>query len=56
VDDVRRVRERFDREAQGQIHALAEQFQSTVNRYRDRLHLKMVPPPARETPREENTA
>lgn len=56
VDDVRRVRERIDREAQGDIHILAEQCRETVERYRETLKLKPVAPPAHETPREEKTA
>jgi len=56
VDDVRRVRERLDREAQGDIHVLAEQYRTTVELYRVTLKLKLVAPPAREAPREEKTA
>ena len=56
VDDVRRVRERLDREAQGNMHALAEQYRATVERYRGPLNLKLVAPPVREAPREEKTA
>jgi hypothetical protein len=46
VDDVRRVRERLDREAQGNMHVLAEQSRTTVERYRGPLNLKLVAPPA----------
>lgn len=56
VDDVRRVRERLDCEAQENIHVLAEQYRETVERYRDTLKLKLVAPPAHEVPREEKTA
>jgi hypothetical protein len=55
VDDVRRVRERLDREAQGNIHALAEQSQASVERYRGLLNLKLVAPPDREAPGEAKT-
>jgi len=56
VDDVRRVRERFDREAGGNMHALAEQSRAAVERYRAELNLKVVAAPAREPRREGKTA
>ena len=42
VDDVRKIRERFDREAGGDIHKLAEQSRRAFEKYRDKLHLKLV--------------
>lgn len=56
VDDVRRVRERIDREVQGDIHNLAKQSQQAVERYLAELNLKIVPPPKNEIPPEEKTA
>ncbi|MEN6627447.1 MAG: hypothetical protein ABFD69_14580 [Candidatus Sumerlaeia bacterium] len=53
VDDVRRVRERLDREAQGDIHTLAEQSRAAFEQYRQQLNLKLVSPPPREASREE---
>ena len=56
VDDVRGVRERLDREAQSDIHALAEQSRAAVARYLGPLNLKLVAPPAHEAPRDEEIA
>lgn len=55
VDDVRRVRERLDREAAGNIHTLAEQSRAAVEHYRGPLNLKLVAAPAREVRRNEKT-
>jgi hypothetical protein len=41
VDDVRRVRERLDREAGGDIHTLAERSRAAVEKFRTRLNLKI---------------
>lgn len=53
VDNVRRVRERLDREAQGNLHALAKQSRAAVERYRGQLDLKLIAPPVRETSQNE---
>ena len=45
VDDVRRVRERLDREAGGDIGKLIEQSNRAAAPYIKKLGLKMVPPP-----------
>jgi hypothetical protein len=45
VDEVRRVRERRHREAQGDIHKLVGQSRKAVERFRTRLKLKVVAPP-----------
>ena len=55
VDDVRCVRERLDREAQGNLHVLAEQSQAAVERYRGPLKLKVVPVPVHDVPRAEKS-
>jgi hypothetical protein len=46
VDDVRRVRERLSREANGDVGALATESTRVVEALRDELGLKVVPPPA----------
>ena len=46
VDDVRRVRERLSREANGDVNALATESTRLVEELRDKLGLKTVPPPA----------
>lgn len=56
VDDVRRVRERIDREVQGNIHELVKRSHSAAERYRDALGLKVITPPPHEESREEETA
>ena len=56
VDDVRRVRERFDREAQGEMHTLAEQCRAAAERYRGPLNLKLAAAPAKDVPRDEKIA
>jgi len=56
VDDVRRVRERLDQDAQGDIHALAEQSRAAVEQYRSRLGLKSVAAPSATARRAEKTA
>ena len=45
VDDVRRVGERIDREANGSMDAIAEQSRAAFERYREILNLKLVPAP-----------
>lgn len=44
VDDVRRVRERLDREAGGDVHELARQSREAARQLRERLGLKEVKP------------
>jgi len=46
VDDVRRVRERLDRDAAGNIHTLGERSRAAVEKYRKSLGLKVVATPA----------
>ena len=41
VDDVRRVREKLDREVQGDIRALAERAREAAQKYREKLGLKL---------------
>jgi len=55
VDDVRRVRERLDREAHGNIHTLAEQSRAALEQYRGPLNLKLVVAPTREARRDGKT-
>ena len=45
VDDVRRVRERLSREAGGDIRKLIEESNRVAELYREKLGLKLVPPP-----------
>jgi hypothetical protein len=45
VDDVRKVRERLDREADGDIHALAQAARRTSDELRAKLGLRRVAPP-----------
>ena len=45
VDDVRRVRERLSREAHGDVDVLAAESTRRVEELRDKLGLKVVPPP-----------
>jgi hypothetical protein len=52
VDDVRCIRERLDREADGNIHKLMEQAKIVANQYSAKLGLKVVQPPSRETRRD----
>ena len=47
VDDVRRVRERLDREAGGDVHRLAEAARQAAEQYREKLGLKIVAPTAK---------
>jgi hypothetical protein len=42
VDDVRRVRERLDREAGGDIHVLIEQSNKAFEEYRRKLGLRPI--------------
>ena len=48
VDDVRRVREKRDREVQGDIHALAERSREAAEKYRVQLGLKVVAVPPKD--------
>jgi len=52
VDEVRRVRERLDRETGGDIHELAEMSRAAVEKYRDKLKLKSAPPPPSDSRRD----
>jgi hypothetical protein len=47
VDDVRRVRERLDRESGGSIQSLIEQSNRALEEHREKLGLKVVQPPMR---------
>jgi hypothetical protein len=42
IDDVRRVRERFSREANGDVRKLAEQSRQAFEQFREKLGLKLV--------------
>ena len=48
VDDVRRIRERRHLEANGDISVLAEQSRAVVEKFREKLNLKVTPPPKRD--------
>lgn len=52
VDDVRRIRERLHREAGGNIHKLIEDAKTVAEQYREKLGLKVVQPPPRQTRRD----
>lgn len=45
VADVRRVRARIEREANGRVDAIAEQSRAAFERYREILNLELVPAP-----------
>jgi hypothetical protein len=45
VNDVRRVRERFNREAGGDINNLIEESNRFFEMHREKLRLKLVRPP-----------
>ncbi|HZL34749.1 MAG TPA: hypothetical protein VFC78_05515 [Tepidisphaeraceae bacterium] len=45
VDDVRRIREQFDRESGGDIRKHVEQTNRVVEELRDKLGLNIVQPP-----------
>jgi len=45
VDEVRRVRERFDQEVGGDIQKLCEIYKNAAKGYREKLDLKPVLPP-----------
>ena len=45
VDDLRAVRERLSREADGNIEKLAEESKRFLEKYKDKLKLKVVKPP-----------
>jgi len=51
VDEVRRVRERLHRETGGDIHKLAEKSRAAVEKFRNKLKLKSVPPPSSDSRR-----
>jgi hypothetical protein len=50
VDDVRRIRERLDRESDGDIYKHIEQSNRALEEYREKLGLKVVQPPSRSAP------
>lgn len=45
VDDVRRIRERLDRESEGDIQRHIENSNRVLEEYREQLGLKVVQPP-----------
>lgn len=45
VDEVRRIRERFEQEAGGDISKLCEIYKNAAKGYREKLDLKAVLPP-----------
>lgn len=46
VDDVRRVRERIDRESGGNVRQHIERSNRILEQYREKLGLKIMPPPS----------
>lgn len=50
VDDVRRVRERLDQESGGEIYKHIEQSNRALEKYREKLGLKVVQRPSRPAP------
>ena len=52
VDDVRRVRERLDRAADGNVHTLAQQAAEAVEQYRKSLNLKLIATPTPQAQRD----
>lgn len=52
IDDVRRIRERLDRESNGDIQKHIEQSNRVLEEYREKLNLTVVrlasPPPRRD--------
>jgi hypothetical protein len=53
VDDVRRIRERLDRESEGDIYKHIERSNRTLEEYRVKLGLKVVKPPSNRTRRDD---
>jgi len=56
VDDVRRVRERLSREAGGDVRELVKESNRLFEEYREKLGLKVVPVPPKQTPRTGSSA
>ncbi|MGD0766702.1 MAG: hypothetical protein ABSB42_00605 [Tepidisphaeraceae bacterium] len=52
VDDVRRVREKLDKECGGDLRKLAARANKTAEEYRHKLGLKFVQTPTRESRRD----
>lgn len=52
VDDVRRIREQFDRESNGDIRTHVEQTNRVVEELREKFGLKIVQPPPRQKRRD----
>ena len=52
VDDLRRVREKIHDECGGDLRKLAARANKTAEEYRQKLGLKVVQPPARESRRD----
>ena len=52
VDDVRRVRERLDRESDGDIYKHIEQSNRALEEYCEKLGLKVVQSPLQSAPRD----
>jgi hypothetical protein len=52
VDDVRRIRERLDRESEGDIQKHIEHSNRALEEYREKLGLKVVQPPSRPKQRD----
>jgi len=48
VDDVRKVRERLDKEAGGDVHVLAEASRRVSEELRGKLGLRRVGPPTQK--------
>jgi len=53
VDEVRRIRERFDKEADGDIPKLCEIYKNAAAGYRKKLNLKPVLPPGLQVARDD---
>jgi hypothetical protein len=47
VDDVRRIREQFQRESGGDLHKHVEQSNQILEKYRELLDLVVIEPPCR---------
>ena len=53
VDEVRRIRERFEKEADGDIPRLCEIYKNAAKGYREKLNLKPVLPPGSQIVRDD---
>jgi hypothetical protein len=51
VDDVRKVREQIDRESAGDIRRHIDRSNRVLEEYREKLGLKIVPPPSQPVER-----